>query len=142
MLQALTSQPLQIMMTKFCFIVGFLVDMQILLCLYNYIHPFLSHSIQCALNPFQQLMLTMMRLRLDLSGKDLGFRFGEIHESTVSRIFLQVLNVLHQRLSPLIIWPDREMLKKTMPMDFRKHCPNCTLIIDCFEICTVIESTC
>ena len=39
---------------------------QILLCSYNYIHPFLSHSIQCALNPFQQLMLTMMRLRLDL----------------------------------------------------------------------------
>ena len=27
---------------------------QILLCLYNYIHPFLSHSVQCALNPFQQ----------------------------------------------------------------------------------------
>ena len=107
---------------------------QILLCLYNYIHPFLSHSIQCALNPFQQLMLTMMRLRLDLSGKDLGFRFSGIHESTVSRIFLQVLNVLHQRLSPLIIWPDHEMLRKTMPMDFRKHCPNCTVIIDCFEI--------
>ena len=75
---------------------------QILLFLYNYIYSFLSHSVQCALNPFQQLMLTMMRLRLDLSGKDLGFRFGGIHESTVSRISLQVLNVLHQRLSPLI----------------------------------------
>ena len=26
------------------------------------------------------------------------------------------------------------MLRKTMPMDFRKHYPNCTVIIDCFEI--------
>ena len=53
---------------------------QILLCLNNFVLPFLSHSKQCALNPLQQLVLTLMRLRLDLSGKDLGFRFRGIHE--------------------------------------------------------------
>ena len=40
---------------------------------------------------------------------------------------------MYVKLKPLIIWPEREILHKTMPMDFRKHCPNC-IVIDCFEI--------
>ena len=45
-----------------------------------------------------------------------------------------VIDVLYYKLKPLIIWPDRDALKKTMPMDFRKQFPNCVVIIDCFEI--------
>lgn len=41
---------------------------------------------------------------------------------------------MYVKLKSLIIWPEREILHKTMPMDFRKHCPNCVVIIDCFEI--------
>ena len=63
----------------------------------------------------------------------LGFRFN-IRMSTVSQIFTQVIEILYYRLRPLIYWPDRDSLKKSMPMDFRKHCPNCAVIIDCFEI--------
>jgi len=29
---------------------------------------------------------------------------------------------------------DRDVLRKTLPRDFRKYCPNCVVIIDCFEI--------
>lgn len=76
----------------------------------------------------------MIRLRLNLSGRDLGYRFGGISESTVSRTFLHVVDALYQRLKPLIIWPDRDALRKTLPMDFRKYCPSCVVIIDCFEI--------
>lgn len=76
----------------------------------------------------------MIRLRLNLSGRDLGYRFGGISDSTVSRTFLHVVDVLYQRLKPLIIWPNRDVLRKTLPMDFRKYCPNCVVIIDCFEI--------
>ena len=47
---------------------------------------------------------------------------------------MHVLDVLYWTLKPVIIWPDRDALKKTMPMDFRKHFPNCVVIIDCFEI--------
>ncbi len=72
-------------------------------------------------------------MRLNLSGQDLGYRF-KVNSSTISRIFLHVLEVLYIKLKPLIIWPDRDSLKKTMPMVFRKHYPNCILIIDCFEI--------
>ena len=54
--------------------------------------------------------------------------------STVSRVFLHALDVLCVRLKPLIILPDRDSLKKTMTMTFRKHFPKCVAIIDCFEI--------
>lgn len=105
----------------------------IFITVFSLIKDYLSLSSKCVLSPFQQFLLTLMRLRLDLSGKDLAYRFG-VHESTVSRTFVHVLDVLYSRLSPLIIWPDRDALRKTIPMDFRKHCPKCAVIIDCFEI--------
>ena len=111
-----------------------LPNWQLLLCLYQFVCSHLSHSSRCMLSPFQRLILTLMRMRLNLSGKDLAYRFGGIHETTVSRIFMQVVDVLHSRLSPIIQWPDRDALLKTMPMDFRKNCPTCAVIIDCFEI--------
>ena len=76
---------------------------------------------------------TGMRLRLGSSGVELGYHFA-IHPSTVSRIFSDVIEMLSVRLKFLIMWPDRYMLRKTLPMDFRKHCPNCLVIIDCFEV--------
>ena len=32
------------------------------------------------------------------------------------------------------MWPERDTLRLTMPMDFHKHCPCCAVIIDCLEI--------
>ena len=41
-----------------------------------------------SLSPFQQLLMTLMRLRLNLSGQDLAYRF-RVHKSTISpSIFL------------------------------------------------------
>ena len=68
-------------------------------------------------------------MRLNLSERDLGYIFEDISEATVSRAFL-----LYHRLKPLVIWPERGALRKTLPLDFSKHCPNCVVIIDCFEI--------
>ena len=101
--------------------------------LFMYVKPRLRTHVQSSLSPFQQLLVTLMRLRLNLPGRDLGYRFA-IHESTVSRIFSRVLGVLFDNLKPLILWPDRDALRKTMPMVFRKHYPTCVVIIDCFEI--------
>ena len=92
---------------------------------YNYVKD-LSQS-KGVLSSFQKFLM-------NLSGRDLGYRFGGISDSTVSRTFLHVVDVLYQRLKPLIIWPNRDVLRKTLPMDFRKYCPNCVVIIDCFEI--------
>ena len=108
-----------------------LTDWDILDKLDKFVNPFLNRH-DC-LTPFQQLALTLMRLRLGSLGPELGYHFG-IHPSTVCRIFSDVIEVLYVRLKFLIVWPEREILRKTLPMDFRKNCPNCVAIIDCFEI--------
>lgn len=74
-----------------------------------------------------------MRLHLGLSGQDLAYQFG-VHVSTVSCIITTVIDVLYEQLQYLIQWPNQELLEKTLPMDFRKHSPNCTVIIECFEM--------
>ena len=104
---------------------------QVLYTLLQFIRPHLKE--RSMITPFQQHLVTLMRLRLNLAGKDLAYRFG-VHSSTISRTFSHVIGVLYIRLKPLIIWPDRDTLLKTMPVDFRKHCPRCVVIIDCLEI--------
>ena len=108
-----------------------LTNWELLHLLLMFIQPYLRQ--RSVLTPFQQLLITLIRLRLNLSVKDLAYHFGG-HYSTISRTFLAVINTLHYRLKPLILWPDRDVLFKTMPMSFRKHCPRCVIIIDCFEI--------
>ena len=99
--------------------------------LFVYVKPHLKQ--QSSLSPFQQLLVTLMRLRLNLYGQDLGYRF-KVHESTISRMFDHTICILYNKLKPLIIWPTRDVLLKTMPMVFRKHCPRCVVILDCFKI--------
>ena len=52
--------------------------------IYNLVSPGLPNR-EC-LTKFQQLLLTLMRLRLNLLVQDLAYRFC-IHASTVSRTF-------------------------------------------------------
>ena len=101
---------------------------QVLYTLLQCVRPYLK--VYSTLTPFQQLLVTLMRLRLNLASQDLAYRF-RVHSSTISRTSIHVLGIL---LKPLIIWPDRDTLLKTMPVDFRKHCPKCVVIIDCFEL--------
>ena len=60
--------------------------------LYMYLQPHLSSTARNSLTPFQELLMTLMRLRLNLSGQDLAYRFG-VHKSTVSRIFTRVISL-------------------------------------------------
>ena len=108
-----------------------LTKWNLLLIVIQFVQPFLKH--RCTLTTFQQIILALMRLRLGHSGQNIGYRFG-IHHCTVVCIFSDDIDVLFKRLKHLIIWPERDILRKTLPMDFRKHYPNCTVIIDCFEI--------
>jgi hypothetical protein len=86
-----------------------------------------------SLSLFQEFMLTLMKLRLNLCDQDLAFRFG-VHQSTVSRCFRKWIDILHIRLKPTIKWPSREEVMKTMPVDFRHHFKRCICIIDFFEV--------
>lgn len=78
--------------------------------------------------------LVLIRLRLKLPLKDLAFRF-QISLSTVTRIWHKWISVLHQRTSFLIQWPERDILGKTLPMEFWSNFgTKVAVILDCFEI--------
>ena len=82
---------------------------------------------------FDQLLVTLMKLQLNAPDQDLAYRFS-ISQSTVSRCITKWLDKLHVKLSPLINWPERDQLRKTMPTCSRKNFRSCAIIIDCFEI--------
>ena len=83
---------------------------------------------------FGQFIMTLMRLRLNLNVGYLAHCFN-VHVSTVSRVFHNVINILDSKLVPALIhWPEREALRLTLPNCFRCSFPKCVCIIDCFEL--------
>ena len=84
------------------------------------------------LTTFQESMSTMLKLRMDTPLEDLVYRF-RISSTTMSRIFLKWLRQMDLRLQDLIIWPDRYLLQKMMPVCFQASFRKKVVIIDCFE---------
>ena len=86
------------------------------------------------LTAFQEFMVALLKLRHNLSSQDLAYRF-DVHASTISRILLKWLTLMDIRLRPLIMWPDRENLRKTTPECFRAEFGDkVAVIVDCFEV--------
>ena len=69
------------------------------------------------LSPFQEFMCVLLKLKMNSSLEYLAYHF-KISPSTVSRIFLKWLKQMNLRLSNLIMWPDRDDLRKMMPACF------------------------
>ena len=87
-----------------------------------------------SLEPWQGILLTMMRLRLSLNLQDLAYRFS-ISKATAGKCFEKWLYAMYICLDSLIVLPDRETLQKTMPKEFKESFgKNVAVIIDCFEI--------
>ncbi|XP_032385961.1 uncharacterized protein LOC116698250 isoform X3 [Etheostoma spectabile] len=86
------------------------------------------------LSKFQQLLLTLMRLRLDLRNQDLAYRFG-VKVGTVTRTVHQMVNIMSSTLVPTaVFWPSRAELRKNLPAALRTSHPDCAVIIDCFIV--------
>ena len=86
------------------------------------------------LTQFQEFMCTILKLRLNTPLQGLAYQFG-VSKVTVSRIILKWLTQMDIRLQHLIILPDWEILRKTMPMCFLEFFrKKVAIIIDCFEI--------
>ena len=104
--------------------------------LFGLVSSHISVTAQSSLSGFQQLVLVLLKLRLDLPIQFLGFLFSVSH-ATASRTFNTVLDVLFKRTMFLIKWPSREELQLTMPGDFLQSFGNrVAVIIDCFEVFT------
>ncbi|XP_077375250.1 uncharacterized protein LOC144017495 [Festucalex cinctus] len=113
-----------------------LPTVSLLMTLFHFVAPFLKP--QSDMTSFQQYMLTLIKLRMNLSFDFLAYYF-DIESATVSKLFKHCINVMYRRLVPcLVIWPDRESLKYSLPSAFRNSIFEKTVcIIDSLEI--VIE---
>uniref|UniRef100_A0A8C5G2W5 THAP-type domain-containing protein n=1 Tax=Gouania willdenowi TaxID=441366 RepID=A0A8C5G2W5_GOUWI len=111
-----------------------LSSFSVLMCVFNFIAPYITTTHINVLSQFQELLIVLMRLRLNSPFQDLAYRFG-VSVSTASLIFDRWIPVMDIRLSSLIVWPERDVLQKTMPLSFRRSFGNkIAVIIDCFEV--------
>ncbi|XP_041824830.1 uncharacterized protein LOC121629263 [Melanotaenia boesemani] len=79
-----------------------------------------------------QILLTLMKLKLNLVNCDLARRF-KVSVSQVSKTLKFWVDVIAENTDILIPWLPRDIIKATMPQAFKKHFPNTTCIIDCSE---------
>ena len=128
----LTEESLQNDDAKVKFYTG-LQSFATLMAIFKYVSAPVILGPRTTLTKFQQFLVVLMKLRLNLVDQDIAYRFG-IHQSSVLRNFRKWIDIMHIRLRHLILWPEREELLKTMPMNFRKNFKRCVIIIDCFEI--------
>ena len=82
-----------------------------------------------ALSKFKEFIITLMKLHISLLNQDLAYQFG-VSQATISRIFRRWIDMMLVRLKPLIKWPNREELLKTMPIDLRAKIKKCVVIIN------------
>ena len=91
-----------------------LPNFKVLKAVFDYVTP---QDMRTKLSRFQEFMVVLIKLRLNLSNEDLCYRF-DVCRSTISRILSRWLTILDAELQPLILWPDRDILRKTMPECF------------------------
>ena len=80
-----------------------------------------------------KVLMVLMKLRLGLLNEDIAHRF-HVSRSAVQRIFKKVLPLLAAAVENLIIWPDRDVTRASLPRSFKKAYKDTVGIIDCTEI--------
>ena len=105
----------------------------VLLAVFNLIAPHVTDHKRLMITKFEQCIMVLMKLRLNLSEVDLSYRFG-VGQATISRLFETWIDAMFTVFSPLVKWPNQAEVQKTMPVDFRRRFGHCIAIIDCFEV--------
>lgn len=88
--------------------------------MFNFVSSGVEAGSRTSLSLFQ---LFVMKLRLNIGDQDLAYRFN-VSQSTVTRQMQKWIDILYVRLGPLVLWPDRDELIRTMPMSFRRKYGN------------------
>ncbi|KAM7296420.1 uncharacterized protein ISCGN_021579 [Ixodes scapularis] len=82
----------------------------------------------------QQVLLTLMKLRLGLVYGDLSRRFG-VSVSTVGNIFRAMLATLGRILRNVVVWLSKETIFRNVPQSFEENgFAGTTCILDCTEV--------
>ena len=79
-----------------------------------------------------ELLMTLMRLRLGRIEQDLAYEFG-VNKSTISRTFNKRINFLYLRLGDLPLWPEWEAVKNGRPKCFKESYPKTYTLVDATE---------
>lgn len=82
----------------------------------------------------EEMILTLMKLKLGLLDEDLADRFN-VSTSHVSRIFTTWLNILSEVFGALVYNPPREIVRENLPLKFKNsQYSGVRHIIDCSEV--------
>ncbi|XP_056094218.1 uncharacterized protein LOC130072919 [Rhinichthys klamathensis goyatoka] len=91
-----------------------------------------SYTNSFQLHTWDQLLMTLMKLRLNLLQGDLAERFC-VSQSIVSKVISCWLDIMEEKMRCYIPWLPRETIQATMPQCFREQFPKTTCVIDCSE---------
>lgn len=80
-----------------------------------------------------QLLAFLMKLRINLPFKDLGYRFG-VTRKTVSRSFRMLLQAVHHLCKGLVVFSSQEICRSWLTEKESKNFPHLRTIIDCTEV--------
>ena len=104
---------------------------KMLIAVFNFVSAGRVTGSRNSLSVFQLFIMVLLKLRLNLGDQDIAYRFN-VNQSTVTRQMQKWIDILYVRLGPLVKWPDRDELLRTMPMSFRRRYGKCVIIIELF----------
>ena len=81
-----------------------------------------------------ELLLTLMKIRIGLLNQDLADRFG-LSKQSISNIFTTSIGVLNKFICALVFNPSKEMVRENLPPSFQNSTYSSVRhIIDCTEM--------
>lgn len=80
-----------------------------------------------------QVLLTLMKLRLNLDHKDLAFRF-QFCAQNVNTVINSWVDYMYDQLGQLSSWPHRDVISQNLPDSFKQDFPNTFAILGCTEL--------
>lgn len=79
------------------------------------------------------IYLTLKKIRISQPFSELGDDFG-ISERAASRIFFKSVALISRVMKDIIIWPSKESIIDTLPIQFKSRYTNVQSVLDCLEI--------
>lgn len=103
------------------------------LCLVLILKAVVAFGFPGKMNIYDQILLVLMKLRLNCLYGDLAHRFG-VSSAQVGSIFRFWVPKMAEELKELIVWLPKDSISASLPNSFKAFYPGTTCIIDCTEV--------